>query len=416
MARHRASRMVAGEASGDLLGARAASRRCKRSAGRSCEFAGIGGPQMAAAGLRVAWWPMDKLAVRGYVEVLRHYREIVGIRARLRERLLRRAARPLHRRRRARLQPRPGGASCKAAGIQTVHFVEPVDLGVARRAHREDRARRRPHAVHLSVRGGDLREGRRAGHLRRPSAGRRDPARAATDEARARAAPAARRQAGRRAAARQPPLRDRVHGAAPSCSRRSAAARRSTTCISSARSCRARRATSSSARCTSMQRTDLPLKLLFGHSHEALAAGDVALVASGTATLEAALFKRPMVIAYRQSPLTWALMRADALPALGRHCRTSSPASGWCRSCCRTRRRPATSPAHCSTLATRHRVARRQVERFREFHQLLRRNAAQRAADAVLEVLAGARGLACSFAGSTRPGAARSPARCSPPR
>src|SRR4029077_5837614 len=57
------------------------------------------------------------------------------------------------------------------------------------------------------------------------------------------------------------------------------------------------------------QRTDLPLTLLFGHSHEALAAADLALVASGTATLGTALFKTPMVIAYRQSPISWRLMR-----------------------------------------------------------------------------------------------------------
>src|SRR6185436_12076676 len=66
------------------------------------------------------------------------------------------------------------------------------------------------------------------------------------------------------------------------------------------------------------QRTDLPLTLLFGHSHEALAAADLALVASGTATLETALFKTPMVIAYRQSALSWAIMRnMGYLPYVG---------------------------------------------------------------------------------------------------
>src|SRR6185369_13259426 len=54
---------------------------------------------------------------------------------------------------------------------------------------------------------------------------------------------------------------------------------------------------------------DLPLTLMFGHSHEALAAAELALVASGTATLETALYKTPMVIAYKMSPLTWKIMR-----------------------------------------------------------------------------------------------------------
>ena len=48
-------------------------------------------------------------------------------------------------------------------------------------------------------------------------------------------------------------------------------------------------------------------------SHLALAACDVSLVASGTATLEAALFKRPMVIAYRMNPLSWQIMRRQKL-------------------------------------------------------------------------------------------------------
>ena len=61
----------------------------------------------------------------------------------------------------------------------------------------------------------------------------------------------------------------------------------------------------------------VPLQLLDGQSHAALAACDVTLIASGTATLEAALFKRPMVIGYRMHPLSWQLMKRMALPALG---------------------------------------------------------------------------------------------------
>jgi lipid-A-disaccharide synthase len=56
----------------------------------------------------------------------------------------------------------------------------------------------------------------------------------------------------------------------------------------------------------------VPLQLLDGRSHEALAACDVTLIASGTATLEAALFKRPMVIGYRMHPLSWQLMKRMA--------------------------------------------------------------------------------------------------------
>jgi len=52
------------------------------------------------------------------------------------------------------------------------------------------------------------------------------------------------------------------------------------------------------------------IQLLDGRSHEALAACDVTLIASGTATLEAALFKRPMVIGYRMHPLSWQIMKA----------------------------------------------------------------------------------------------------------
>ncbi|MEO6697570.1 MAG: lipid-A-disaccharide synthase, partial [Gammaproteobacteria bacterium] len=54
---------------------------------------------------------------------------------------------------------------------------------------------------------------------------------------------------------------------------------------------------------------DLPVTLLDGQTHEALQAADIALIASGTATLEALLFKRPMVVAYRLAWLTARLVK-----------------------------------------------------------------------------------------------------------
>ena len=113
--------MVAGEASGDLLGgALLASLRARWP---QLVAEGIGGPRMGERGFD-AWWPHDKLAVRGYVEVLSHYREIAAIRSALAERLL---ASP------------PDAfigvdapdfnldleARLKARGVKTIHFVSP---------------------------------------------------------------------------------------------------------------------------------------------------------------------------------------------------------------------------------------------------------------------------------------------------
>lgn len=53
----------------------------------------------------------------------------------------------------------------------------------------------------------------------------------------------------------------------------------------------------------------LPIQILFGHAHDAMEAADVVIVASGTATLEAALLKKPMVITYRMSKLSWKLLK-----------------------------------------------------------------------------------------------------------
>ena len=77
--------MVAGEPSGDLLGGQLI-EAIKRHLPQA-EFFGIGGPKMQKAGLE-SWFPMETLSVRGYVEVLRHYREIVRMRRRLIARLL----------------------------------------------------------------------------------------------------------------------------------------------------------------------------------------------------------------------------------------------------------------------------------------------------------------------------------------
>jgi lipid-A-disaccharide synthase len=63
---------------------------------------------------------------------------------------------------------------------------------------------------------------------------------------------------------------------------------------------------------------ELPLSILFGHAREAIAACDVALVASGTATLETALARKPMVITYKIAELTYRLMkRMGYIPWVG---------------------------------------------------------------------------------------------------
>jgi lipid-A-disaccharide synthase len=113
--------LVAGEASGDLLAGLLLGGVRQR--WPDVQLAGIGGPRMAEHGFQ-AWWPHEKLAVRGYVEVLRHYREIKGIRDALAERLL---------------AERPDAfigvdapdfnlgleAGLKRAGVKTIHFVCP---------------------------------------------------------------------------------------------------------------------------------------------------------------------------------------------------------------------------------------------------------------------------------------------------
>ena len=131
---------------------------------------------------------------------------------------------------------------------------------------------------------------------------------------------------------------------------------------------------------------DLPLTLLFGHSHEALAAADIALVASGTATLETALFKTPMVIAYKQSPVTWALMkRMLYLPYIG----LPNILAGE-QLVPEFVQEKATPGALANALLELLRDAgaqRKQIAKFHEIHALLRQDTAHKAAEAVLAVI-----------------------------
>lgn len=62
----------------------------------------------------------------------------------------------------------------------------------------------------------------------------------------------------------------------------------------------------------------LNIQIMFGHAHEAMEAADVVIVASGTATLEAALLKKPMVITYKMPWLSWQILkRMQYLPYVG---------------------------------------------------------------------------------------------------
>ena len=131
---------------------------------------------------------------------------------------------------------------------------------------------------------------------------------------------------------------------------------------------------------------DLPLTLLFGHSHEALAAADVALVASGTATLETALFKTPMVITYRQSPLTTVLMRRMGyLPYIG----LPNIVAGehFVPELLQDKATPEALAGALLELLHDAGAQRKQIEKFRDIHVLLRQNTARKAADAVLAVM-----------------------------
>jgi lipid-A-disaccharide synthase len=295
--------MVAGEASGDFLGAHLMTALRERVP--QLKFVGIGGPRMEAAGFD-AWYPMEKLAVRGYVEVLRHLFGLLAVRRKLAKRV--EALRPrlfigvdspdfnlsLERR-------------LKRAGIPTVHYVSPSLWAWRRGRMRSIAAAVNKMLVLFPFEEPLYREvGIPVAYIGHPLADavpEGDSTLAAREQLRV---PSARKiiallpgsqqselrhmaftfvQTAKLIAARQPA----VHFLVPLVSRET-------------------RAIFEEAMYTA-DAGELPLTILFGHAQDAIAASDVVLVASGTATLEVALYRKPMVITYKLAELTYRLIK-----------------------------------------------------------------------------------------------------------
>jgi lipid-A-disaccharide synthase len=301
--------MVAGETSGDLLAGLLLDGLKAR--WPTMTSAGIGGAHMARRDFQT-WWPSDKLAVRGYVEVLRHYCEIVGIRRQLTTRLL---------------NPPDGQrpdifigvdapdfnldleADLKAAGIKTVHFISPSVW--AWRANRVEKIRRSvdhvlcifpfepallaAHGITATFVGHPL-----ANVI--PMFPNRAAARAQLclrdEDTVVAILPGSRKS-------EIEYLAELFFNAVGHIRRAQPAIKFIVPSIPALKSLIERAA----ERC-GVQST---VQVVDGQSHAVLAACDVALIASGTATLEAALFKRPMVIAYNMNWLSWLIMKRKKL-------------------------------------------------------------------------------------------------------
>jgi len=272
--------MVAGETSGDLLAG--LMMQGIRAQWPEAHLYGIGGPRMQAQGFN-ALWPSDKLAVRGYVEVLRHYREIVGIRNQLK-----------------------AEHDLKQAGIPTVHFVCPSIW--AWRAERIEKIKQSvDHVLCIFPFETDLlhAHGIPATYVGHPLAQAipmyvdalkaRQELKLEADRPVVALLPGSRESEITYLAERflktamllsqQQPQLQFVLPAMPAMQSRIERIR-------------------DKVGATHVQ-------ILKGQSHAALAACDVTLI--GTATLEAALFKKPMVIAYNMNWISWQMMKRKKL-------------------------------------------------------------------------------------------------------
>ena len=304
--------IVAGETSGDLLGALLI--KALKQDYPQLEFVGIAGPKMQSEGA-VSWYSMEKLAVRGYVEVLKSYREILSIRSGLKDRFL---------------KDRPAlfigidapdfnlglERALKAAGIPTIHYVSPsIWAWRGERIHKIKCAVDHMLTVFPFEPAIYEKQGIAATFVGHPTADN---------------VPQASQREFARTQLRIKP--DEMIVSLLPGSRQTELDYHAGLFIETAKELlkkfpQARFLVPLATRETRRQyegmqwklnAQDLPIQILFGHANFALAAADVALVASGTATLEAALLRCPHVIAYRMSPTTYRLMKKKAyLPYVG---------------------------------------------------------------------------------------------------
>lgn len=295
--------MVAGESSGDLLASRLLSGL--RVHLPQARMHGIGGAKMAEHGF-VSEWPMEKLTVRGLFEVIPRYREIKSIQNTLRDQLL--AEKPAV----FIGVDYPGfnlglEMQLRRAGIPTVHFIGPQIW-----AWRGGRIKKIAKAVSHMLVVFPFEEAiyRQAGipvtYVGHPLA---EVIPLLPDVAAARTAldlPLAATVVAILPGSRMSELKYNTAafiGAARLLARREPGLR----FVVPMAGVRQREYFVQLLAQAGL--TDVPLQLVDGQSHTVLAAADAVLVASGTASLEVALFKKPMVIAYRMMRASWEIMR-----------------------------------------------------------------------------------------------------------
>lgn len=367
--------MVAGEASGDWIGALLLEAMQQR--WPDLAAAGIGGPRLQAQGQQV-WWPAERLSVMGFTDALKRLPELLWIRRRLGTRLIQARA-PLFVGIDAPDFNLGLEKRLRQAGVRTVHYVCPSIW--AWRPERIDKIRAAADQVlclfpfePAILRAGGV----PATFVGHPLAGRipLEP-----DQRAARQALGLAEQG--RVLALLPGSRvseialilPALVGAARQLLRQNPDLRLLLPVAPGLR-----------AQVEDLTR-DLAVQLIDGRSHEVLAACDLALVASGTATLEAALFKRPMVIAYRVSDANYRRMKKLQL----------QPWVGLPNVLLRDFAVPECLQADCEPaviaaaaqrwLDEPPRVAQLQA-RFADLHHQLRADTAQLATDAIAPLLA----------------------------